>query len=81
VVEVVESDTVKNVMVYKGYTARTEFDPRDAIFTGKVTGTADNITFHGETVKELREDFRAAVDHYLAELTDSVGGHSPKISS
>jgi predicted HicB family RNase H-like nuclease len=30
-------------------------------------GIADAITFHGETVKELRADFEAAVDHYIAD--------------
>jgi predicted HicB family RNase H-like nuclease len=58
---------MKNVMTYKGYTARIEFDQRDNIFTGKVMGIGDSITFHGETVKELRADFQAAIDHYIAD--------------
>ncbi len=58
---------MKNVMTYKGYTARIEFDPRDNIFTGKVLGIADNITFHGDTVKELSDDLQAAIDHYLSD--------------
>jgi len=58
---------VKNVMTYKGYKARIEFDQRDDIFMGKIVGIADTITFHGETVKELRADFEAAVDHYIAD--------------
>ena len=58
---------MKNVMTYKGYAARIEFDQRDNIFTGKVLGTADSITFHGETVKKLRADFEAAIDHYIAD--------------
>jgi len=58
---------VKNVMTYKGYKARIEFDQRDDIFMGKIVGIADTITFHGETVKKLRADFEAAVDHYLAD--------------
>jgi predicted HicB family RNase H-like nuclease len=58
---------MKNVMVYKGYAARIEFDERDDIFIGKIVGIADSITFHGETVGELRADFRAAVDHYVAD--------------
>ena len=51
---------MKNVMTYKGYAARIEFDQRDNIFVGKVVGIADSITFHGETVKELKDDFQAA---------------------
>ncbi len=58
---------MKNVMTYKGYTARIEFDERDSVFTGKVIGIADSITFHGETVEELRADFQAAMEHYLAD--------------
>ncbi len=54
-------------MTYKGYTARIEFDERDNIFVGKVIGITDSITFHGETVQELREDFQAAIDHYIAD--------------
>jgi predicted HicB family RNase H-like nuclease len=58
---------MKNVMNYKGYTARIEFDERDNVFTGKIIGIADSITFHGETVEELRADFKAAIEHYLAD--------------
>ena len=58
---------MKNVMTYKGYAARIEFDQRDSIFIGKIVGIADNITFHGETVRELRADFEAAIDHYMAD--------------
>lgn len=66
---------MRNVMTYKGYTARIEFDERDDIFVGKITGIADSITFHGETVKELREDFRDAIDHYIADC--AATGRSP----
>jgi len=66
---------MKNVMTYKGYTARIEFDQRDNIFTGKVLGIADSITFHGETVKKLRADFEAAIDHYIADCKTT--GRSP----
>jgi len=66
---------MKNVMTYKGYTARIEFDPRDNIFFGKVLGIDDSITFHGTTVKELRADFEAAVNHYIADC--ALRGRKP----
>ena len=56
-----------NTMIYKGYTARVEYDPRDEIFVGRVLGIENRITFHGATVATLRHDFRAAIDHYLAD--------------
>ena len=56
-----------NVMTYKGYKARVEFDPRDNLFVGRVLGLEDGITFHGATVAELKEGFAAAITHYLAD--------------
>ena len=58
-------------MRYKGYTARIEFDQRDNIFVGTIVGITDIITFHGETVKELRDDFEAAVDHYIHDCAQT----------
>lgn len=66
---------MKNVMTYKGYMAHIEFDPRDNIFVGKVMGIDDSITFHGSTVKELRTDFEAAINHYLADC--AATGRTP----
>jgi predicted HicB family RNase H-like nuclease len=56
-----------NVMTYKGYKARVEFDPRDNIFVGRVLGVEDSISFHGETVAELKESFTTAINHYLGD--------------
>jgi len=56
-----------NSMTYKGYLAKINFDERDNIFWGKVTGIKDSITFEGETVKQLTEDFHNAIDHYLVD--------------
>ena len=52
-------------MTYKGYTARVEFDERDNIFVGRVLGVKAIIDIHGETVAELRADFKAAIDVLL----------------
>lgn len=62
-------------MTYKEYIAAIEFDPRDNIFVGKIMGIEDSITFHGGTVEELRTDFRAAIDHYIADC--AATGHKP----
>lgn len=65
-----------NTMTCKGYTARIEFDERDNIFVGRVLGLRDVVSFHGETVAELRADFEAAIKHYLAVCRKS--GVSPE---
>jgi predicted HicB family RNase H-like nuclease len=56
-----------NVMNYRGYTARIEFDERDNIFVGRVLGIKAIINFHGETVTELRSDFEAAINHLIVD--------------
>ncbi len=56
-----------NTMTYKDYTARIEFDGRDAIFVGRVLGVKAIIGFHGETVAELRADFEAAIDFMIED--------------
>ena len=56
-------------MNYKGYTARIEFDEKDGIFWGKVLGLppTTSISFEGETVAQLTQDFHNAVDFYIAD--------------
>lgn len=54
-----------STMTYKGFVARIEYDERDEIFVGHVLGVRDAISFHGNTVPALRQDFHNAVDHYL----------------
>ena len=37
-------------MVFKGCTARIDYDSRDNIFVGRILGVRSIISFHGETV-------------------------------
>ena len=53
-------------MKYKGYWAKVEYSDEDECFCGKVEGLKnDLICFEGKTVKELKEDFKNAIDNYL----------------
>ncbi len=60
-----------NTMTHKGYTARVEYDERDDIFVGRILGLRTIISFHGQTVDQLRREFTAAVDDYSAECKAS----------
>ena len=64
-----------NSLTYKGYFATVNFDERDSIFWGKVIGIKDSITFEGETVAQLIEDFHNAIDHYLTDCKNE--GRTP----
>ena len=59
-----------NTMNHKGYTARIEFDERDNIFVGRVLGLHATISFHGETVAELRIALETAIDDFLLDCKE-----------
>lgn len=52
-------------MTYKGYAARIEYSEEDSCFVGRVVGIKDIITFHGTSVREIRGEFKKALDFYL----------------
>jgi predicted HicB family RNase H-like nuclease len=59
-----------NAMNYNGYTAKIEFDERDSIFVGRLLGMRTMISFHGDTVVELRQAFESAVNEFLADCEE-----------
>jgi len=54
-----------NVMTYNGYSARIEYDDEDEIFFGRLAGIRDGVSFHADTVAELKAAFHEAVDDYV----------------
>ena len=56
-----------NTMSHKGYTARVEYDERDNILVGRLLGIRSIISFHAETVSDLRLELEKAVEDYLAD--------------
>jgi predicted HicB family RNase H-like nuclease len=69
-----------NTMTYKGYTARIEYDERDNIFVGRILGIRTIVSFHGETVAQLRAEFELAIKDYLADCKEQ-GIHPEKPAS
>ena len=61
-----------NMMKYKGYIARIEFDEDDRIFVGRLAGIDDIVSFHGTNVDELETAYHESVDHYL-EVSERTG--------
>lgn len=57
-------------MRYKDYEAVISFDDDDQVFHGRVINVRDMISFHGESVDELKAAFIEAVDDYLADCTE-----------
>ncbi len=68
---------MNNVMTFKGYSARIEYDDEDAILFGQIAGIRDGVGFHADNVEDLRTAFHEAVDDYL-ETCAKVGKEPQK---
>lgn len=54
------------LMEYRDYRASIEFDAADEIFFGRILGIEDGVSFHADTVADLKAAFHEAVDDYIA---------------
>ena len=56
---------MNNLFEYKGYLGTIEFSDADDVFFGKVVGIRGLISYEGNNVKNLKEDFEESIDDYL----------------
>lgn len=54
-----------NTLSYKGYTGSVEISEEDNCFFGKVLFIRSLISYEGQTIAEIKADFKDAVDDYL----------------
>jgi predicted HicB family RNase H-like nuclease len=52
------------MLEYKGYIGTIEAE--DGVFSGRIVGLRDVITFEGATFAEVEQAFRDSIDDYLA---------------
>lgn len=62
---------------YKDYIGSVEFSEEDAVFHGKTVGIKSLISFEGDSVSAIVEDFHNAVDEYL-EFCGNTGKQPEK---
>lgn len=65
-----------NVLSYKGYHGTVEYSLKDNVLYGKVMDVNSIITYEGNTIKELKEDFEGAINDYLKACAEN--GESPE---
>ena len=53
------------VMKYRGYSAVIAYSEEDECLVGKVVDVNDSITFHGDSVAEMKKEMKLSVDAYL----------------
>jgi predicted HicB family RNase H-like nuclease len=56
---------MNNYLHYKGYVGVVEFSEEDGVFHGKVLGIQPLISFEGDTVDSITEDFHSSVNEYI----------------
>ena len=57
---------MNSIMKYKGYWAEIRYSDEDECLCGHIEGLKNtSISFEGETVNELKKDFKDAIDFYL----------------
>ena len=54
-----------NILEYKGYNTKIEFNSSDFVFRGKIEGIDDLVNFESENSKDIEKEFHKAVDDYL----------------
>ncbi len=59
------------MLIYKEYVGSIEFSKDDDCFFGKVLGLDGNlVSYEGASIKELEDDFKAAIDCYMTSCRE-----------
>ncbi len=66
-----------NILEYKGYHTKVEFDSEECVLRGKIEGINDLVNFECEDIKRVEKEFHEAVDDYL-EFCKEVGKEPDK---
>ena len=66
-----------NMLEYKGYHTKVEFDAEGATLRGKIESINDYVDFECENTKDVEKEFHNAVDDYL-EFCKEVGKEPDK---
>jgi len=61
-----------NIMQYKGYYAKVEYDADENIFVGDVIGINDTLAFHCDNTKQIEDIFHHCIDEYI-KTCEEVG--------
>lgn len=62
----------KDVLEYKGYVTKVQYDAKRQVLCGKVQGIVDAVNYESAEMDGVEAAFHEAVDRYLA-FCDNVG--------
>lgn len=58
---------MSNLLSYKNYNGTVEYSKEDRCLFGKVIGIKSLLSYEGDSVRELEQDFQNVVEEYLAD--------------
>lgn len=56
---------MNNLLKYKDYLAKIEYDSEEKILFGVIQGISDLVTFESASIEDIEDEFHSAVDDYL----------------
>lgn len=56
---------MSSLLSYKNYNETVEYSKEDNCFFGKVIGIKSLLSYEGDSVKELEQDFQNVIDTFL----------------
>lgn len=61
---------MSNLLSYKNYNGTVEYSREDRCLFGKVIGIKSLLSYEGDSVQELEEDFQDVIDRYLEDCKE-----------
>ena len=61
---------MSNLLLYKNYNGTVEYSKEDHCLFGKVVGIKSLLSYEGDSVKQLEQDFQNVIDEYLEDCKE-----------
>ncbi len=61
---------MSNLLSYKNYNGTVEYSREDNCLFGKVVGIKSLLSYEGDSVQELEQDFQNVIDEYLKDCEE-----------
>lgn len=61
---------MSNLLSYKNYNGTVEYSKEDSCLFGKVVGIRSLLSYEGDSVKELEQDFQNVIEEYLVDCKE-----------
>ena len=61
---------MSSLLSYKNYNGTVEYSKEDSCLYGKVIGIKSLLSYEGDSVKELEQDFQNVIEEYLEDCRE-----------